>query len=77
MHYTLDYIAALIRSPINALHGLAVHAVQCQVLFANDFFPTRRVAMLTKTNAVSATSQEITSQEQLVRVVSYAPRTHH
>ena len=30
--YTLDYIAALIRSPIYALHGLALRAIQCKVL---------------------------------------------
>ena len=28
--YTLDYIAAIIRS--HALHGLAVHAIQCKVV---------------------------------------------
>ena len=41
--------------------------------------PTCRVAMPTKTNgnAISATSQEITSQEPLVRVVYDASRTHH
>ena len=31
--YTLDYIADLIQSPIDALHSLAVHAIQCKVVF--------------------------------------------
>ena len=33
--YTIDYIATLFRSPINALH-LAVHAIQCKVVFAYE-----------------------------------------
>ena len=30
--YTRPYIATLFRSPIYALHGLAVHAIQCKVV---------------------------------------------
>ena len=30
--YTLDYISTLFRSPIYALHGLAVRAIQCKVV---------------------------------------------
>ena len=30
--YTLDYIATLCRSPMNALHGLAVRAIQYKVM---------------------------------------------
>ena len=35
--YTLDYVAALIWSPMYALHGLAVCAIQCKVLFSSWF----------------------------------------
>ena len=30
--YTLDYVATLFRSPIYALHGLAVRTIQCKVV---------------------------------------------
>ena len=30
--YTVDYIAILFRSPIYAVHGLAVRAIQCKVV---------------------------------------------
>ena len=30
--YTLDYIATLFQSPVYALHGLAVRAIQCKVV---------------------------------------------
>ena len=37
--YTLDYIATLFRSPIYALHRLAVRAIQCKVvLFLFELF---------------------------------------
>ena len=42
--YTLDYIAALIRSPMYALHGLAVRAIQRKVLFSSRFAEEPNVA---------------------------------
>ena len=35
--YTLNFIAALIRSPMFALHGLALRAIQCKVVFSSWF----------------------------------------
>jgi hypothetical protein len=50
--YTLDYIAALIRSPIYALHGLAVRAIQFSLFSSwiaqEDNAAKSRVAMPTE-----------------------------
>ena len=45
--YTLDFIAALIRSPIYALHGLALRAIQCKVLFWSWFAKEAMLLMMT------------------------------
>jgi hypothetical protein len=45
--YTFDFIAALIRSPIYALHGLALRAIQCKVVFSNWFSKETMLLMMT------------------------------
>ena len=45
--YTLDFIAALIRSPIYALPGLALRANQCKVLFWSWFAKEAMLLMMT------------------------------
>ena len=45
--YTLDFIAALIRSPIYALHGHALRAIQCKVVFSSWFAKEAMLLMMT------------------------------
>ena len=46
---TLDFIAALIRSPIYASHGLALRAIQCEVVFSSWFVKEAMMLMMTST----------------------------
>ena len=44
--YTLDFIAALIRSPIYALHGHTLRAIQCKVVFSSWFAKEAMLLMM-------------------------------